>query len=328
MEKIYINCVSEILYRLGIDGHMTIDEISRASELPVGIVREILLDLFEMPFGGIRFDLDGLAEEEDLFDLPEGEIDRKIVWRLDLTGMDRIPTDSLMQDEKALLTSLLGSYNNLEILRPYEKIKTAMLIKGTSRDTDEVFSFRHYLPLRRALLKSRKAQILMKSNNGKPPVLFEIIPLGVVFHSEKNDWYLVYMHKDDEVRTVNFNQIEQVSVLDKRHNCGEFDMKDYLEHCFDLESPDSYKVKVIFQDYGNIIHKVKRRLAQKSKLKVCDDGTVEFTDTLSGIENFKKWIFSFGEGARIVEPRWLAEEQIVEWKKLMDHYENIDRIII
>ncbi len=81
------------------------------------------------------------------------------------------------------------------------------------------------------------------------------------------------------------------------------------------------KVKVRFEDYGNIPRKISRDLSyRKGTITKKEDG-IYYEDTVYGKESFKMWLRGYGSGAEVIKPKALREEII---EALQRHLRSFD----
>lgn len=316
--------ISEVIYRLGISNGMNIRELSEISEIPAEIVEEILLSIFDAPFGRIELEITGIDSEEDIREIPRDRLYNDIIWNIHFRYMERIPVQNLESEQKIILSRLLTSVNNEMLLKEFCSDVSgwnAVHIKGTSKNTDQLVFYRNYFKIRNAFIKKKLLKISYKED--ETLIDYHVIPFGMVFHSEKQLWYLVGMEQcSGDARAFCLNNMKTVLVLQKHAYVSGFDMREYLKHCFDLDLPEKHDVEVEFENHGNIIKKVKRRLSTRGTLTEKENGDVVFKGTLSGIDDFKRWILGFGSAARVIKPEWLAKEQLEEWKAVTENYRN------
>jgi len=320
--------VSEVIFRLSISDGMNICELSQVSEIPVDIVRHILRNMLNVPLGGITLEYYETSPNDDVFKLSTDILDKKVIWKVILNSNSQIPVENLDEEELLILKRIIkdvedNDWNNIWCDYPNN---TAVFVQGTSSETDEIFKCRHYLNIRSALVKKQKIHIRYKNEEYKN-IECEAIPVGMVFHSEKQDWFLVICTEDNKITTINIEKTISIVVLDNDGCLKDFDLKEYLRHCFDIESTEKYSVEVLFENKCHIIEHAKRRLSGIGTFAETEGEYVKFSGVLTGIDEFKRWILGFGDSVKVVKPQWLADEQFKEWNDLLNSYDKLDEFL-
>lgn len=156
----------------------------------------------------------------------------------------------------------------------------------------------------------------------------QVEPLGVIYSYHQDAWYLhAFCRKAQERRTFRLENIQEFRVLeDKFIYPQDFDLrKTYLSAWgIMLNEPVQY-VRIKFYDEFNVLSRLKREIAEReqAKLTPLEDGSVLYEDWVTGMEEFKVWVRSFGSSAEIIEPQELREKLIESVKQALARYGEV-----
>jgi predicted DNA-binding transcriptional regulator YafY len=136
------------------------------------------------------------------------------------------------------------------------------------------------------------------------------------------DWYIIaYCHVRGEVRTFALSRVNTVRPLKRPFEIrGDFKIEDYLSDSFVLErGKDIYNVRIRFSP--QVAKLIKERVWHKSqRIDVLYDGSVVLQMELSGLNEVKRWVLSFGENAEVLEPSELISAVKSSCSKLNQIY--------
>jgi len=206
-----------------------------------------------------------------------------------------------------------------------EKIITGVVEKtdkidfriGKPREIDgEIFS-----NLLEALYDKYQCEISYSSISSGPTIR-TIEPYRLI--NINGDWYIIaYCHVRGEVRTFALSRVSSLRLLRRPFEIrGDFNIENYLSDSFVLErGRDVYNVKIRFSP--QIAKLIKERVWHKSqRIDVLYDGSVILQMELSGLNEVKRWVLSFGENAEVLEPPELKSMLRASVEKLNKLYER------
>ncbi len=136
-------------------------------------------------------------------------------------------------------------------------------------------------------------------------------------------WYLVgYCYNHQQLRTFRVDRIQGVeSTLEGFTRPQSFTLADYLKNSWGIERGKEVKVRVIFNsEVAHLIKEVKWH--QSQKLVDMQDGRLEFTAVMQGINEFLHWLLGFGASAELVEPAELRARVAREAQEMVRIYER------
>lgn len=148
-------------------------------------------------------------------------------------------------------------------------------------------------------------------------------PYRLLFN--QHSWYVVgrsSLHR--EVRTFNIGRIRRIQLLDEPIRIPRnFRIENHLRNAWRLiaeSGPDS-EVRIRFAP------KVARNVAEinwhkTQRVKLQDDGSLDFQVTVSGLQEISWWIMSYGDQAEVLEPVELREMIAERARKLVAMYER------
>ncbi|HYE81553.1 MAG TPA: WYL domain-containing protein [Clostridia bacterium] len=325
MEDIYLSEISEVIYSAAMEPGATICLLSEKTGVTRDAIRSIFQYFNEYPFGGIEVSYSGVPKSIDIFDLSDEMLDEVVRWDINITNMDKVPVENLDEEEAYVLISLLNGISGEELKSAVGCLSrssrdTMIFTKGIGSDTLGIFRLNQYPVIKKALLK----RITINAVYGEEEEAIAINPLGVVFHSEENNWYLICETVDGSIHPY---EVEKLGIMklgkDFSLPAG-FDMRSFLRRYFGMEIEKGEYVEAIFKDEANVIEKARRRLDDKGEFTVLPDGSMEFKGQLVGMEDFKHWMLGFGSSVILKEPKWLREEIVKEYEGILDNYHRIE----
>lgn len=317
MEDIYLSEICEVIYSAAMESGATICMLSEKTGISRDVMRSILQYFHEYPFGGIEVSYEGVPKSIDIFDLSDDMMDAAVRWKIDITNMDKVPVENLDEEESFVLVSLMNSIMDKELKSVAaclnKRIRdTYIYTKGIEGGALGIFRLGQYPIMKKALLK----RITISAAYGEKGEQVTINPLGVVFHSEENNWYLICENSDGSIHPYEIGKLANMSLGKAfRYPVG-FDMRVYLKSYFGMEIEKGEYVEAVFKDEASVIEKATRRLEGKGEFIPMPDGSMKFKGCLVGMEDFKRWMLGFGSSAIVKEPKWLREEIIQEYKEI------------
>jgi predicted DNA-binding transcriptional regulator YafY len=132
-------------------------------------------------------------------------------------------------------------------------------------------------------------------------------PYALIFR--RHNWYLIaHSAAHSEVRTFKVRRIKAAQNTEEAFTRDEgFSIEEYLRDSWELFHGEPVEVKVAFSP------KVARLLREQThheseKVEEAGDGSVIYTAKVAGVEEFARWVLTFGAEARAISPPELADE--------------------
>ena len=157
-----------------------------------------------------------------------------------------------------------------------------------------------------AALESRRIEIVYHSLQRKEKTLRKVDPYKVWFYD--GTIYLIGLcHLREEVRMFALDRIKMLNVTDERFTPPkDFDLDDFMGHSFKVMHDELYTVKVRISP--NWARWVGEKVWHESqKITKLSDGSLEMTFRVAGLDEIKRWVFSFGPEVVVLEPEKLKE---------------------
>lgn len=167
----------------------------------------------------------------------------------------------------------------------------------------------------------RMTQITYRSLRTTESVTYDVYPYGLVYH--RGSLYLVaYSPDNEEIRHYKVDRIDDAAVSTFPFNRpADFELDKHLENAFGVYSADGEPVTVKVRFAPRVARYVEESTWHASqKLARQRDGSLLATFQLSGCEEIKRWIMSFGAYAEVLEPKKLRDEMIAELRTLLESY--------
>lgn len=174
-------------------------------------------------------------------------------------------------------------------------------------------------------------KITRMTNNKKSVVLFAVGK--VVYNSEKDVLYLIgkeyrckkdgFKHKYDIIKMETVIDIEETEMENDAYDDIYF--KEQFKYMFSISVEKTVDVKIEFDNVLNIKRKVENLKNNRvfSKIQV-DDMTnkIIYTDKVSGLPDFAKYLRRFGKNVRVIEPATLKNMLKNSVDVTLDRYEE------
>lgn len=155
-----------------------------------------------------------------------------------------------------------------------------------------------------AALESRRIEIVYHSLHRKERTLRKVDPYKVWFYD--GTIYLIgRCYLREEVRMFVLDRIKMLKVTDERFTLPkDFNLEDFMRHSFKVMHDELYTVKVrISPAWARWVgEKIWHESQKVSKLQ---DGSLEITFRVAGLDEIKRWILSLGPDAIVLEPEKL-----------------------
>ncbi|MEQ9410327.1 MAG: WYL domain-containing transcriptional regulator [Fuerstiella sp.] len=175
-------------------------------------------------------------------------------------------------------------------------------------------------------IEDRKVTLIVyQSMQATEPVEQEVYPLGLVHH--RGSLYLIaWSSRREEVRNFKVDRIDEVEPQNLRYEVPEdFDLNTWLSKCFGIWRSGSehlQKIRVHFcRDAARYVQESTWHESQQFEAQ--PDGSVIAEFQLPDLQEIKRWIMSFGPGARVLEPPELIDEIAADLTAMQQSYEGV-----
>lgn len=148
----------------------------------------------------------------------------------------------------------------------------------------------------------------------------ELSPRAIRFHN--GCYYLIaYCHYRKAHRYFALNRMENLKGTGRDSYLDEhFNVQTFFQESFGLErDTESYRIQIIF--YDSVARWIKERHWHDSQeMKELSDGRLELTMEVNGLQEVKRWVFTFGDKAQVLKPDCLREEIREDIQGMMEKY--------
>lgn len=167
-----------------------------------------------------------------------------------------------------------------------------------------------------AIANEKKVRVEYKKNK------YRITPIAIVKNMNKNKKYLFFISKRKLAHPFELSNIKNVEIITNK----ELDRDKYIDIIkkrWDIDGGNPQNVEVIFKDSYDVINRVKEYLySREVELIKTEDGYL-YKDYIDGLNDFKKWIKSFGEDCIVLKPESLREELIKDYSLKLERYKKV-----
>lgn len=187
------------------------------------------------------------------------------------------------------------------------------------RDFDSV-----YMTVREAIKNRQVLTCLYKSLFDKKTVDIELEPYTLFF--SKRSWYVAgHSSLDHGVRMFKLNRFEKLEPIDRRYTIP-------TDYCFDrlignawnmIRGEKTYDVKIYFSPgvADNIVDTIWH---STQKMVRTNDGGVEMSVTVDGLNEIVWWVLGYGEYAKVLEPKELIDRITASSQKILQTYSTCE----
>ena len=259
---------------------------------------------------------------------------------------------------QSMLQSFSGKHRQADLLRKIERKLTAL----TENETDEARVFRtvgrqghteRYLPALKKLqdVDYRRKKIRIHYAGGKQgqKQIINFKVAMIVYSDDKDAMYLFgrnTSHRNDEI--LDITKIREVEVTDEENDLyGSRRFKGIYDEMFSISMEEPVDVCVAFQDVGNVYLKLEnltrtrrkqatlrrvrpeernsiedRRLLSEISSEIKEHGVILYRDRLRGLEDFAKYLRTFGQSVQVLAPKSLQDRIRRGIRETLEHYEK------
>jgi len=142
-------------------------------------------------------------------------------------------------------------------------------------------------------------------------------PYSVIFRG--NSWYAIcYCHTRNDIRTFRLNRISEIEATGDSFDYPEdFSIGEYVENSWAVFQGKETEVVIRFsKKLAPLIEEHRWRPDQE--IVKHKNGTITFRTKVRGTLEIRRWVMSWGRGARVIEPESLRKEIASHSKALLD----------
>lgn len=152
-----------------------------------------------------------------------------------------------------------------------------------------------------AIREKRNITIFYESLKGEKTKR-KISPYAMAFR--KSAWYLVgYCHLRNDIRTFRLGRIQSVRLSREKFTLpDDFSIEKYFQNSWGVYKGKLTKFKVKFSGEATVMVRTSRHQPYE-EITELKDGSIIYETTVSGREEFIRWILGFGPKAEILEPQ-------------------------
>jgi len=183
-----------------------------------------------------------------------------------------------------------------------------------------------YDELVRATARRKAVRISYKGPNDADAFLTKLSPYRVFF--SRRSWYVAgrsSLHRG--TRTFNLSRIQQVEPLQDTFEVPRgFSLDRYLGNAWHLIPEPGRDVEVVVRFSKLVAQNVAEVVWHKTQQVVFgDDGSLEFSVTVSGLGEISWWILGYGDQAEVLKPPALRRLVADRARRMLEHYEKAKR---
>ena len=160
--------------------------------------------------------------------------------------------------------------------------------------------------LYQAIRERRSVRITYNSFSSRERTHHRLAPYAVLFR--KHAWYVIgYSETSDQIRTFRINRIDSLKITQLGYAIPEgFSVQKHLEKSWDIMlGPETHVVILFAPRIAPLIREVNWHPTQH--IQKTDKGTLRFEVTVAGWREIGWWVLSWGNEAKVIEPRELRE---------------------
>lgn len=159
----------------------------------------------------------------------------------------------------------------------------------------------------RALRQGNSLRIVHRPPN-REPIVREVDPYHLVV--AQGQWYLIaHCHLKNDIRIFALSRIDEARITPVAFALpDDFDFKKYMGATFGIMAEaEEYTARILF-DPAEAPYVRERIWHETQRIEENRDGSLILSFTTNSHLEVKRWVLSWGAGAKVLEPAWLAKE--------------------
>ena len=177
--------------------------------------------------------------------------------------------------------------------------------------------------LNRATEECRCIEMAYRSLQGESETVRKFDPYRVWFFD--GTIYLIgFCHLRGEVRTFVLDRMKVLHLTDETFRVPEdFNLEEYTRHSFKVMKDQLQKVKIrISPAWSRYVGE--KIWHESQETKKCEDGSLELTFHVAGLDEIKQWVMGLGPEAQVVLPEELKNMVRSDLKKALVQYDKTE----
>lgn len=154
--------------------------------------------------------------------------------------------------------------------------------------------------------EKRSIEIIYKALHSKEVTKREVDPYGLVFY--QGAWTLIgYCHLRNRLRHFDIDRIKDLK--ERWHYFrGEFDIEDHLSQSWGIYEDDAVDVTLRFSKKVAEYITRREKWHPSEKRNILPSGDVELSFTVAGVDEIKRWIYSWIPDVEVIKPQWFRKQ--------------------
>lgn len=176
--------------------------------------------------------------------------------------------------------------------------------------------------INQAAMECRRIELVYRPLKSKRDTFRKIDPYKIRFF-EGTIYVIAFCHLRNEIRTFVLDRIKLLRLTDETFKPPEnFDLNEYIKHSFKVMNGELYEVIIrITPAWARYVSE--KIWHESQKTRKLDDGSVQLTFHVAGLDEIKQWILSLGPKAYVMEPEKLRKMIQSDLRKTLFQYEGI-----
>lgn len=317
---------------------ISLSDLAEQTEIPINVIRSdfnVLLAFGEYLHFNINDESEAynaIDKKYGLSELLDTEVKdyRKKLKELLLAGkMDEVLFSYAGENSEEKFTLPLKPSEYEAYLRLMDQnsgkgLKSLFLIKDGIRFKSTLEVFENLEEITYAIKEGKSLRIKYRPRNGSGKIRdLKIKPLKIIYDTVENEYAVltIYRHVAEVYRLSNINYAK---IIKEDIAIPEKDMQRIanINQVWGMNfTGKPVKVKVRFENFGDVWNKVRKNLAYRSQgILEEKNGFLYYEDTVYGIDAFRSWIYSLGSAAVVIEPASLREQIIKSLEERLAEY--------
>lgn len=153
------------------------------------------------------------------------------------------------------------------------------------------------------------------------------LAIGIIVHVlEKDQMYLIGKELRNKI-TNTIIPVENITYIEKTEMKNDYYHSEEFEKLFcsmfSISTKSPVNVKVAFDNWGNIKNKITALCKQRTTATQQTVGQqIIYTDCISGLDDFAKYLRQFGKAVHVLEPQELHDKLKDSFSKTLENYER------
>ncbi|MEM6253165.1 MAG: WYL domain-containing protein [Cyanobacteria bacterium P01_D01_bin.156] len=167
----------------------------------------------------------------------------------------------------------------------------------------------------------QRQQVWMRYGTPGKPVSERRLDPYLLHFSRNNPYITGWCHKRNDKRWFRVDRIQEIKLLDEKFEVHpSFDRKRDVESAFQHEVGGTPKEVAIWFDGPTAPYIRERRWHPSQRIEEHEDGSLTLRLEVRGLNEVKRWVLFYGQGAKVLEPSELVAMVRDEVQGMKAHY--------